>query len=231
MVKQKILKIVSILVFSSMFISCSVQKRIYRPGYSIDWKFNKNVAEQAKDIEIETDMDDAVASVEIFEDTEQLCDEKTLINSNLLSPSLDNNTIHTKVETVYQSEVTDDKKFFTSAKPYHDHFNKEKDSTEEKRKLEIFGLIGCILVIVGSCLLVGGLIGVFNSSFFHVVIYPIYYALFVIGLSSSLVGFTFSIISLDRFGKYPNKYKGRFFPYFGIIIGFFYLLFIIMSLL
>lgn len=207
--------IVSALVLSITLFSCSMEKRLYNKGYSVEW--NRGLKGDSKNND--------VLSTEISKEESDLA----TVEPNLVVETEPALTIETKEETPCDSiklkngEVKlgvvkeigaygitygscDDPKSLniverSSVESIRYSNGKEelvsaivqpKQKVEEKRQVEGFGILGFILSILGF---------------------------FIAGIPLGIGAIVFGIVSIGRIASYPSKFKGAAFGIIALILG------------
>ncbi|WP_343637076.1 hypothetical protein [Fluviicola sp.] len=198
---------VLLLVFTSLFVAkCTIEKRLFQPGYSIEWK--KKIPQKEKDeTEIpvsanrhEPDLanhpvtTDPVAENEIPVNTHLPETQPQQLVAEPITSSEKQPTIRTDQPGTSETEASTPKE-------------QEKDDweTENKPEFELFGVMSFGLYFCSLALAIIGIV-LLSSPYFFVV------AGFMI-----LLSLIFGIISVDKYRRDRSKYRRNSFGYFGLI--------------
>ena len=188
----------NILLVLSFLSSCSVEKRIYSSGYHVKWKNDLKVfTEKSKKEDIKT------IRLEITESKEELVVANNIIDNSSKTEKLKTTTV------TRQTEVQKKKPTFRTAESNQKKVNKKvfdrlpniqpglkkgiKTLTINpinSRKINTLGLLSFIFA---------------------------FFSLILLGIIPSLL---LGAISLKQFKDNPEKYKAKWMPIFGVVIGY-----------
>lgn len=184
--------------------SCTIEKRLFQPGYSIEWKKKIPQKNDAKTedqvsynrIETHPDTTDSSSSSlsSLKPDPIQTSKLVKSISESLVSIRNPDTLISDQAETRKAIRSTPQKKTI------------DLIESEDKKELELFGVMsfGLYLCSIALALLA---VFVFNLSAF----------LFGIAGFMILLSLIFGIISVDRYKRNRSNYYRNFFGYFGLI--------------
>jgi len=191
-----------------VFTSCTMEKRIYMPGYNVEWKKGQQNSSKQElvngDNEKKTNNNEIV-KVKQLENKTNTIDNATIITNDNITASIDNQQIilpqKEKNNLFFNSkEIISYKE--KQLKPVFNYIlKKETQSTlknnGDEPKINEMALAGFICSTVG---------------FFLVIIagWP-----FMLGT----IGVVFSSIGLIKINKDPSKWKGKSFAIAGLVVG------------
>ena len=197
------------IVYAILLISgCTVEKRLFQPGYNIEWK-KKKVSEK-----------DAVESTIHMTKSQQpteLLVETTLESNVMPETEKPNPELITEPELPesMSEPITPSKtlaavgpvenKYHKTTSPVHPKSVKEAWETEERKEFELFGVMSFGLYFSSMTLAIVGIV-LLTSPYFFVA------AGFMI-----LLALIFGIISVDKYRRDRSGYRLNFFGYFGMI--------------
>ena len=181
------------------FSSCTVEKRIYSSGYHVKWKNDQKVfAEKSKKKGIKTIPSEITT-----------LNEELVIASNIIDNCSKTDKVKVSKAIINQPEVQKKKSTFRLAETHKKEVN--KNSFDNRSTIQPALKIGIKTFTNKSVdepqINTLGLIS-FISAFF---------SLFLIGIIPSLL---LGAFALRQFKKNPEKYKGKWMPTFGVVIGY-----------
>lgn len=197
------------IVYAILLISgCTVEKRLFQPGYNIEWK-KKKVSEK-----------DAVESTIHMTKSQQPTEllVETTLESNVMPETEKPNPEHITEPELPESmakPITPSKtpatvvpvenKHHKTTSPVHPKSVKEAWETEERKEFELFGVMSFGLYF---CSLAMAVVSIFALNALPTI---------VIACFMILLSFIFGIISVKEYRRNRSRYRRNFFGYFGLI--------------
>jgi hypothetical protein len=188
--------------------NCTIEKRLFQPGYSIEWKKKvpqKDATETTNRVSDSKKAFNSIitdsSSIELFLAPENLRQE--ILPSGKLSKSVTEFPASTEIYDTITSDKVENAEVVSVP-----HQKKAVDlrETEDKKELELFGVMSFGLYICSLAFAILALV-VFNL--------PVY--LFGIAGFMILLSLIFGIISVDKSRRDKSRYYRNFFGYFGLI--------------
>lgn len=185
--------------------SCTIQKRLFQPGYSVEWKkkMREKSESETTDLSVKTQESDSTR-INSFANTSESPVENDLTSGNV-------STVETKdPETTDQQEPQDTFALHTTENQEIAATIAPKKSLgipdpEPAKELEIFGIMSFGLYF---CSLALGIFSLFALNALPVI---------VIACLMILLSFTLGLVSVIRYRKDKSRYYRNFFGYFGMI--------------
>jgi hypothetical protein len=198
-----IVKTLLISIFIGLFFSgCTVQKRKYLSGYNIEW-FSKNDKTKAA---ISNDQTATEPVRKIEKKKNKVIEVKN--DEELLASKGDNFVIFNKSKKPLISKTIIHQK---NEKPYvtQDKVKSKAENDGEKKKLNVFSLLGLIFGAISLAVLVG--------FFFPLELFT-FAILCLLWIFSSIVGVILSMTGFIMCLKNPDKYKGKVLSFVGLCL-------------
>ena len=188
----------NILLVLSFLSSCSVEKRIYSSGYHVKWKNDLKVfTEKSKKEDVKT------IRSEITESKEELVVANNIIDNSSKTDKLKSTTV------TIQTEVQKKKPTFRIAETHKKEVN--KNSFDNRSSIQP-GLKKGIKTLT---------INPRNSKKINTLgLLSFIFALFSLILLGIIPSLLLGAISLRQFKDNPEKYKAKWMPIFGVVIGY-----------
>ncbi len=213
--KSAAIFILSALMLSISIVSCSVEKRLYNKGYSVEWK--REIKGDSKNIEVlnseisEPENDLATIESDLAVETEQPLTIEA--NEEPVCDTLKLKNGETKLGIVQEIGISEIKYKNcdgsgplyvvekSSVKSIRYSSGKEEliqtaapaaEVKQDTRKVEGFGIAGFVASIIG---------------------------LFIAGIPLGIVAIVFGIVSIGRSVSHPSKYKAKAFGVISLILG------------
>lgn len=199
---------ISLLIFILLAASCTIEKRLFQPGYNIEWK-KKKVSEKDA-VETAIRMTKSPQPVELI--------EKTPFESNVIPETEKRNPEHVTEPKLPESvdEPITPSKTLAAVGPVETKNRKTTTSvrqnsvkgaleTEERKVFELFGVMSFGLYF---CSLAMAVVSIFALNALPTI---------VIACFMILLSFIFGIISVKRYRRNRFSYRRNFFGYFGLI--------------
>ena len=193
---------------SLLTTNCTIEKRLFQPGYNIQWKKKipqRDAAENVNRVSDSRNTSNSIISDSSLSDlilAPKNFNPETLTTDKLPESIVESTKSIEQLDTIFSNQVTHTKIATAPAQ------KKAVDlvETEEKKELELFGVMSFGLYF---CSLIFAILAVFVFNL------PAY--LFVIAGFMILLSLIFGIISVDRYRRNKSKYYRNFFGYFGLI--------------
>ena len=180
------------------FSSCTVEKRIYSSGYHVKWKNDKKVfAEKSKKEDIKT------IRSEITESKEELVVANNIIDNSSKTDKLKSTTV------TIQTEVQKKKPTFRIAETHKKEVNKNSFDNRSSIQPRLKKGIKTLTINPRNSKKINTL-GLLSFIF-------AFFSLILLGIIPSLL---LGAISLRQFKDNPEKYKAKWMPIFGVVIGY-----------
>jgi hypothetical protein len=192
-----------ILAFALLASACSIQKRKYLPGYSIEW-FSKEEKQVVKILDKTTVKGEQIKSIaNHYERNHYLTNTLSTAADSAIVPLFERPSFSKTPVATYQ-EKTNAAVNGNSSRISKRNIKAYATSLQEKPTLNILAIIGAITGILAlGALVVSGL----------VYLSPLVPVLLMVG------GFTFSLIALLQFEKNPGKYEGKGYAITGLALS------------
>ena len=180
------------------FSSCTVEKRIYSSGYHVKWKNDKKVfAEKSKKEDIKT------IRSEITESKEELVVANNIIDNSSKTDKLKSTTV------TIQTEVQKKKPTFRIAETHKKEVNKNSFDNRSSIQPRLKKGIKTLTINPRNSKKINTL-GLLSFIF-------AFFSLILLGIIPSLL---LGAISLRQFKDNPEKYKAKWMPIIGVLIGY-----------
>lgn len=180
------------------FSSCTVEKRIYSSGYHVKWKNDQKVfAEKSKKEDIKT------IRSKITESKEELVVANNIIDNSSKTDKLKSTTV------TIQTEVQKKKPTFRIAETHKKEVNKNSFDNRSSIQPRLKKGIKTLTINPRNSKKINTL-GLLSFIF-------AFFSLILLGIIPSLL---LGAISLRQFKDNPEKYKAKWMPIFGVIIGY-----------
>ena len=183
-----------------LLTSCSIQKRIYRLGYSLSWKKEKPTAVNRQNFYTHKYGGNSQATEDSLFSyasklTAQQGKEPTIVNYHTVTLSKDLFISGQDLQKNQQIQIRGNIKV---NHPQNNNFNRAPSSIDviPKRKPSIFKVIFVLFLLLGLLISALGLLLTFASTFIY----------FFIGI---ILSFIFAILVINRIGTKPERYKGK----------------------
>jgi hypothetical protein len=203
-------KTILIGIASTMLLisGCTIEKRLFQPGYNIEWKKKKVSEKEAVESTIRmTESEQPTELIEettfesnVMPETEKLNPEH--VTEPKLPENMDEPITPSKTLTTIVPVETENRKTTSSV---HQKSIKGTWETEERKVFELFGVMSFGLYFSSLTLAIVGIV-LLTSPYFFVA------AGFMI-----LLALIFGIISVDKYRRDKSGYRRNFFGYFGMI--------------
>ena len=188
----------NILLVLSFLSSCSVEKRIYSSGYHVKWKNDLKVfTEKSKKEDIKT------IRLEITESKEELVVANNIIDNSSKTDKLKTTTVTS------QTEVQKKKPTFRIAETHKKEVNKNSFDDRSSIQPGLKKGIKTLTINPRNSKKINTL-GLLSFIF-------AFFSLILLGIIPSLI---LGAISLRQFKDNPEKYKAKWMPIFGVVIGY-----------
>ena len=188
----------NILLVLSFLSSCSVEKRIYSSGYHVKWKNDLKVfTEKSKKEDVKT------IRSEITESKEELVVANNIIDNSSKTDKLKSTTV------TIQTEVQKKKPTFRIAETHKKEVNKNSFDNRSSIQPRLKKGIKTLTINPRNSKKINTL-GLLSFIF-------AFFSLILLGIIPSLL---FGAISLRQFKDNPEKYKAKWMPIFGVVIGY-----------
>lgn len=205
--KTKLIAIVLGTCVCTLLTNCTIEKRLFQPGYSIEWKKktpkkdDKETLSRISESEQETD---PTANMTIEGNPDQ--QTETPFPERIPEPEFRESVVESITPakgpgTINSVEPESRKK----TSPTLQQIGKQPWETEEQKEFELFGVMSFGLYFSSLTLAILGII-LLTSPYFFVA------AGFMI-----LLALIFGIISVDKYRRDKSRYRRNFFGYFGMI--------------
>jgi len=188
----------NILLVLSFLSSCSVEKRIYSSGYHVKWKNDLKVfTEKSKKEDVKT------IRSEITESKEELVVANNIIDNSSKTDKLKSTTV------TIQTEVQKKKPTFRIAETHKKEVNKNSFDNRSSIQPRLKKGIKTLTINPRNSKKINTL-GLLSFIF-------AFFSLILLGIIPSLL---LGAISLRQFKDNPEKYKAKWMPIFGVVIGY-----------
>ena len=188
----------NILLVLSFLSSCSVEKRIYSSGYHVKWKNDLKVfTEKSKKEDVKT------IRSEITESKEELVVANNIIDNSSKTDKLKSTTV------TIQTEVQKKKPTFRIAETHKKEVNKNSFDNRSSIQPRLKKGIKTLTINPRNSKKINTL-GLLSFIF-------AFFSLILLGIIPSLI---LGAISLRQFKDNPEKYKAKWMPIFGVVIGY-----------
>jgi len=188
----------NILLVLSFLSSCSVEKRIYSSGYHVKWKNDLKVfTEKSKKEDVKT------IRSEITESKEELVVANNIIDNSSKTDKLKSTTV------TIQTEVQKKKPTFRIAETHKKEVNKNSFDNRSSIQPRLKKGIKTLTINPRNSKKINTL-GLLSFIF-------ALFSLILLGIIPSLL---LGAISLRQFKDNPEKYKAKWMPIFGVVIGY-----------
>jgi len=188
----------NILLVLSFLSSCSVEKRIYSSGYHVKWKNDLKVfTEKSKKEDVKT------IRSEITESKEELVVANNIIDNSSKTDKLKSTTV------TIQTEVQKKKPTFRIAETHKKEVNKNSFDNRSSIQPGLKKGIKTLTINPRNSKKINTL-GLLSFIF-------AFFSLILLGIIPSLL---LGAISLRQFKDNPEKYKAKWMPIFGVVIGY-----------
>lgn len=204
--KTKLIAVIHSIFVCTLLTNCTIEKRLFQPGYSIEWKKKipkKDEAENSNRIsewEQETDPPShAALENKLVPETEESYTERITepeFRESILKPT------PVKTHVILSTVKPENPKIIS---PPHQKTVNNSWEAEERKEFELFGVMSFGLYFSSLTLAILGIV-LLTSPYFFVA------AGFMI-----LLALIFGIISVDKYRRDKSKYRRNFFGYFGMI--------------
>lgn len=188
----------------SILNSCTIEKRLFRPGYSIEWKgkriepnkanHQENYNEESTESSILKEVNPEIELVKI----DSLAKDEIIVNSKLIKPQTNNKTQRTFTSVLTKSSTT---------KYIKNEVNREDEPFKNKPFAPESGLASLIFSVIS---IIGWFLFVSNATFFT----------FAVVIGFGLLGIILGAIAIKDHKRNPDKYLRKWPSYLGFWLSF-----------
>ncbi|MFN6076140.1 MAG: hypothetical protein ACK46Y_11280 [Fluviicola sp.] len=184
--------------------SCTIQKRLFSPGYSIEWKGKKTQPNKTihsvyyKDESTESSiLKEVNPEIELVK-IDSLAKDEIIVNSKFIKPQTNNKTHRTFTSVLTKSSTT---------KHIKNEVNREDEPFKNKPFAPESGLASLIFSVIS---IIGWFLFVSNATFFT----------FAVVIGFGLLGIILGAVAIKDHKRNPDKYLRKWPSYLGFWLSF-----------
>ena len=198
-----------IVVSALLFTSCTIQKRLFLPGYSVQWKNNSSKTKKETTLDVSKETPHEIARIQKTDSVTP--QERILSKGNIVADS----SLKIEPVSIVKTDIKTTSNAETKIKTVKEFPKKQLDNpvdkSEEKTSKQKIHPLAFVSLAATILILPSFLLATFNSFYLLIPIILFAFALVV------------ALVSLHIIKKHPEKYRGKWLI-FGTLTGLFAIL-------